>query len=97
MVAAGSAPDYRAIARFHKRHLSALGHLFVQALALCQAAGMVRLGQVALDGTSVRDNASKRKVMSYARRSETERVLAEEVWALSTPNRSMGEEQCETG
>ena len=50
-LADGSAPDYRAIARFHKRHLSALGHLFVQALALCQAAGMVRLGQVALDVT----------------------------------------------
>jgi hypothetical protein len=47
-----------------KRHLSALGHLFAQALALCQAAGMVRLGRVALDGTKVRANASKRKAMS---------------------------------
>ena len=53
-LAAGAAPDYRAIARFRKRHLSALGHLFVQALALCQAAGIVRLGRVALDGTKVR-------------------------------------------
>jgi transposase len=58
-LAAGSAPDYRAIARFRKRHLSALGHLFVQVLALCQTEGMVRLGQVALDGTRVRDNAAK--------------------------------------
>lgn len=49
-LAAGNAPDYRAISRFRRRHLSALGHLFVQALALCQAAGMVSLGQVALDG-----------------------------------------------
>ncbi len=32
--------------RCRKRHLSALGHLFVQALALCQAAGMVSLGRV---------------------------------------------------
>ena len=39
-LAAGAAPDYRAIARFRKRHLSALGYLFVEALALCQAAGM---------------------------------------------------------
>ena len=83
-LAAGAAPDYRAIARFRKRHLSALGYLFVEALALCQAAGMVRLGRVALDGTRVRDNASKRKVMRmrHAWMSETERVLAEEVWAL---------------
>lgn len=81
-LAAGSAPDYRAIARFRKRHLSALGHLFVQALALCQAAGMVSLGQVALDGTKVRAHASKRKAMSYARMSEKEKVLADEVSAL---------------
>ena len=77
----GAGPDYRAIARFRQRHLSALGHLFVQALALCQAAGMVRLGRVALDGTKVRANASKRKAMSYARMSEQEKVLADEVSA----------------
>lgn len=81
-LAAGTAPDYRAIARFRKRHLSALGHLFVAALALCQAAGMVSLGRVALDGTKVRANASKRKAMSYARMTEKEKILADEVSAL---------------
>ena len=81
-LAAGAAPDYRAIARFRKRHLSALGHLFVAALALCQAAGMVSLGRVALDGTKLRANASKRKAMSYARMNEKEKVLAAEVSAL---------------
>ena len=81
-LAAGAGPDYRAIARFRKRHLSALGHLFVQALALCQAAGMVSLGRVALDGTKVRANASKRKAVSYARMTEKEKILAAEVSAL---------------
>lgn len=78
-LAAGQGPDFRSIARFRKRHLSALGHLFLQALALCQAAGMVRLGRVALDGTKVRANASRRKAMSYARMSEKEKILAAEV------------------
>ena len=78
-LAGGAAPDYRSIARFRKRHLSALGHLFVQALALCQAAGMVTLGRVALDGTKLRANASRRKAMSYARMSEKEKILAQEV------------------
>jgi transposase len=78
-LAAGVAPDYRAIARFRRRHLSALGHLFVQALALCQAAGMVKLGRVALDGTKLRANASRRKAMSYARMNVKEKVLAQEV------------------
>lgn len=48
-LAGGQAPAYRAIAKFRKRHLSALGHVFVQALELCQAAGMLSLGRVALD------------------------------------------------
>ena len=78
-LAGGQAPDYRSIARFRKRHLSALGHVFVQALALCQAAGMVTLGRVALDGTKLRANASRRKAMSYARMSEKEKILAQEV------------------
>jgi transposase len=81
-LAGGQAPAYRAIAKFRKRHLSALGHLFVQALELCQAAGMVSLGRVALDGTKVRANASRRKAMSYARMSEKQKILAEEVSAL---------------
>ena len=81
-LAGGQVPDYRAIARFRRRHLAALGHLFVQALALCQAAGMVKLGRVALDGTKLRANASRRKAMSYARMSAKEKILAEEVSAL---------------
>ena len=78
-LAAGQAPDFRSVARFRKRHLSALAGVFLQALKLCQAAGMVSLGRVALDGTKVRANASKRKAMSYARLTEKEKVLAVEV------------------
>ena len=81
-LAAGAGPDFRSIARFRRRHLSALGHLFTQALALCQAAGMVKLGRVALDGTKLRAIASRRKAMSYARMSEKEKVLADEVSEL---------------
>ena len=43
---------------------------------------MVSLGRVALDGTKVRANASKRKAMSYARMTEKEKILAAEVSAL---------------
>ena len=41
-LAAGAAPDYRAIARFRKRHLSALGHLFVQASVWSRRGGGCR-------------------------------------------------------
>jgi transposase len=78
-LSANSAPDFRAVARFRKRHLSALAALFLQALKLCQAAGMVSLGQVALDGTKLFANASRRKAMSYARMTDQEKILTEEI------------------
>ena len=45
------APDFRTIAEFRRRHLKALGALFGQILQLCETAGLVKLGHVALDGT----------------------------------------------
>ena len=60
-------PDFRTISEFRKRHLKALGGLFVQVLRLCQKAGLVSLGHVALDGTKIKANASKHKAMSYGR------------------------------
>lgn len=55
-----------------------LGNLFVQALALCQVVGMVKLGQGALDDTKPRAYTSRRKAMSCARMSEKEKILAQE-------------------
>ena len=78
-LAGQQAPDFRSIGRFRKRHLAALGNVFLQALELCRAAGMVSLGQVALDGTKVRANASRRKAMSYQRLTEKQKILAAEV------------------
>lgn len=78
-VTAMQRPDFRTISDFRKRHLEALGGLFVQVLALCRQAGLAKLGHVALDGTKVRANASKHKAMSYARMQKAERELAAEV------------------
>jgi hypothetical protein len=55
--------------------------LFVQVLKLCRAAGLVKLGHVALDRTKVQANASVYKAMSYGRMLETEKRLAAEVSA----------------
>ncbi len=78
-LAAGEIPDYRSIARFRRRHLEALAGLFLQALELCQKAGMVRLGRVALDGTKLRANASRHKAMSYQRMGERKAELEKEI------------------
>jgi len=76
-----SKPDFRTIAEFRRRHLAALGDLFVQVLKLCREAGLVKLGHVALDGTKIKANASKHKAMSYGRMREAEAKLAAEVQA----------------
>jgi transposase len=78
-LAANAGPDFRSIARFRRRHLVALRELFGVSLGLCREAGMVRLGTVALDGTKVRANASRRKAMSYRYLTEKEKILAAEV------------------
>ncbi len=79
VLAANQHPDHDTIAEFRKRHLKALSGLFVQVLRLCQKAGLVKLGHVALDGTKVRANASKHKAMSYGRMEKTAVELEKEV------------------
>ena len=72
-------PDHDTIANFRKRHLDALAGLFTQALLLCEKAGLVKLGHVAIDGTKIKANASKHKAMSYDRMGETEQRLQQEI------------------
>jgi transposase len=72
-------PDFRTVNLFRQRHLKALGGLFEQVLRLCEKAGLVKLGHVALDGTRIQANASKHKSMSYGRMKSAEKDLAAEV------------------
>lgn len=72
-------PDFRTISEFRRRHLSALGGLFRQILRLCQEAGLVKLGHVALDGTKIKANAGLNKAMSYGRMKQTEAALEAQV------------------
>src|SRR5213594_3792825 len=72
-------PDHTTINEFRKRHLKALAGLFLQALQLCQSAGLVKMGHVALDGTKKQANASKHKAMSYGRMGEAEAKLKAEI------------------
>ncbi|HJX85580.1 MAG TPA: IS1182 family transposase [Candidatus Angelobacter sp.] len=71
-LAADQHPDHDTIAGFRQEHLEALASLFVQALRLCQQAGLVKLGNVALDGTKILANASTRRSVGYQKLSERE-------------------------
>jgi transposase len=78
-IVALDAPDFRTISEFRRRHLRALGGLFKQILQLCEKAGLVKLGHVALDGTKIKANASKHKAMSYERMEKRAAELEAEV------------------
>ena len=58
ILAANKAPDHVTIARFRARHEQALAGFLVESLELCAAAGMGKVGTVALDGTKLAGNAA---------------------------------------
>ena len=82
VLTANQQPDHSCISEFRRRNLDSLKGLFIQILRLCQKAGMVSLGHVALDGTKVQANASKHKAMSHERMLRAEKELEKEINAL---------------
>ena len=75
-------PDHDTLAAFRQEHLEALAGLFVQALRLCQKAGLVKLGNVAIDGTKIKANASTHRSVDYQKISEREQHWRSEVERL---------------
>ena len=67
------APDFRTISEFRRRDP------FVRVLKLCERAGLVKLGHVALDGTKIKANASKHNAMSDERMRKREAEWQAEV------------------
>lgn len=93
VITADQHPDHDTIADFRKTHLKALAGLFVDVLQLCQKAGLVKLGHIALDGTKVKANASKHKAMSYDRMDKTLAQLEAEVEQLLEEAQAVDEEE----
>lgn len=81
-LAADQHPDHDTIAAFRSDHLNTLAGLFVQALRLCQKAGLVKLGNVAIDGTKMMANASLHRSVSYSKLTEREQYWKETVEKL---------------
>jgi len=86
-------PDFRTISDFRKLHLKELQLLFVQVLQLCQEAGLVKLGHIALDGTKIKANASRHKAMSYGRMLTEEKRLKEEIEQLLEKAEAIDEQE----
>ncbi|WAK00448.1 IS1182 family transposase [Methylobacter sp. YRD-M1] len=81
-IAANHHPDHDTLAHFRKTFLVELEDLFVQVLTLAQTMKLVKLGQISLDGTKIKANASKHKALSHGHIEKLEAQLREEVQAL---------------
>ena len=81
-VAANEHPDHDTLNTFRKRFLPQIEGLMVQVLLIAQAMKLVSLGNVALDGTKVKANASKHSALSHGHSEKLEQQLREEVARL---------------
>jgi transposase len=75
-------PDFRTISDFRKGHLEVFAALFTQVLRLAAEAGLVRLGNLAFDGSKFLGQASRHKAMSYGYMKKEEQRLRQEIEAL---------------
>jgi len=63
-LAGGAAPDFWTLNAFRTRHARAINDVFTQVVELARAAGLARLGHVAIDSTRIAANASRHRVDS---------------------------------
>jgi transposase len=81
-IAGGLHPDHDTIANFRKTFLAEIQELFVQILLVAQSAGVLKVGNLSLDGSKIHADASKSHAVSYGRLVELEAELKQEVQEL---------------
>lgn len=81
-IAGNMHPDHDTIANFRKDFLSEIKGLFVDILLLAQEMGIFKLGNISLDGSKVRAEASKSKAVSHKRLLALESYLRAEIEEL---------------
>ena len=81
-MAGGLHPDHDTIAHFRKTFLAEIVDLFVQVLLVAKEAGVLKLGNISLDGSKLHADASKSKAVSYRRLLQLEKQLRAEVEEL---------------
>lgn len=54
-------PDFRTINDFRKDNLDKLKEYFVEIVRMCKGLGMVKVGEISIDGTKIKANAAKRR------------------------------------
>ena len=96
-IAGGLHPDHDTIATFRKTFLSAIAAVFVQVLVIAHQAGILKLGNISLDGSKIHADASKSHAVSYGRLLELEAQLRTEVEELMALGNRMDQSELPVG
>ncbi len=81
-VAANEHPDHDTLNTFRKRFLTEIKALMVQVLMIARTLGVLNLGNIALDGSKIKANASRHSALSYGHIKKLEEQLQGEVKKL---------------
>ena len=81
-IAGNHHPDHDTIASFRKKHLPELKGWFKEILLIGNELGLLKLGNIFIDGTKIQADASKHKAMSYKRMLQLEKQLECEIEQL---------------
>jgi len=81
-LAGGWHPDHDTIANFRKTFLPEIAELFAQVLVIAHELGILKLGNISLDGSKIHADASKSHAVSYGRLLQLEQSLRAEVEEL---------------
>ena len=81
-IAGGLHPDHDTIANFRKSFLKEISNLFAQVLLIAHEMGVLKLGNISVDGSKIHADASKSHAVSYGRLLELEQQLSAEVKEL---------------
>jgi transposase len=96
-IAGGLHPDHDTINTFRQTFLTEIKELFVQILLIAQAAGVLEMGHISLDGSKIHADASKSKAVSYKRLLELEQKLQAEVAELLELGRQVDQSELPDG
>ena len=96
-IAGGLHPDHDTIANFRKTFLSEIAAVFVQVLVIAHQAGILKLGNISLDGSKIHADASKSHAVSYGRLLELEAQLRTEVEELMALGNRMDQSELPVG
>lgn len=81
-VGGGLHPDHDTIANFRKTFLTQIHELFVQVLLLAKEVGVLKVGNISLDGSKIHADAAKSQAVSHKRLLVLEERLRAEVHEL---------------